>query len=1422
MFILFKLLFVLVPLLGLLTTSQTLGKSPTYRLELTQRYLPEDRSCSGKIDLVVCIDASGSVNDDEWTQQADFVKGYVDVFSGNHADTTCDKPSGHAINAGDGCGDFEGENGLKISIMNFASGNIVNIGLSTDYQAIKLATLRTENGETNTHKCLLAAEDKLRDPSQGARNGAAKIILLLTDGTPTSDSDATAAANAAKAAGTLIIGVGVGTGHCYGKGVCTPTPLTPKGCCSGDDNTIMKMVSPPSSDYYIRIGGDFSDLKSKLQSITDLSCPRDCTGAWGDWSICSQTTGTRTRSYVVNTIAQDNGKPCPNDETENCDIDCEYTFSGQFVPTSCTVDTEQIQTVTITVPSKNNGQACPEDKKRDCTICKYDWSEWNECDSTTGRHTRSPIIAAQPVNGGTVCPNEEEQSCPVPCQYTWGDWSECDQQTGTRKRDPIVTVQPLNSGTACPPTESGPCDIDCEFTWGTWTPLSCTADTEATQPAIITMQPQQSGQVCPEDKKRDCTICKYDWSEWNECDLTTGRQTRSPIIAAQPVNGGTVCPNEEERGCAVPCQFTWGNWICNKNTGKKSRSPIITAQPFVGWNGVAGEACPIAEEEDCPADCEGSWLCWSKCSTLNYLLPSFTRKRDFEITITPRNGGLECPTRQTEACLPDVCYSAESSSPSFGTKIMGMVPFRTLPPNHPGFTRTDCGGPITDVSSWIPAVDTTTPATCTGPSLWYALDTSTGNTKNEMAKGKDGIGQLFFLQDSDGRLHFGMLIGAPSSTASSGYYSADYTLRFEVNKFGNYLPIGWEVQNDVPVVTTSMCNAKNGKDCYSYDTPSEKAKVTWNWKTMTNAGGVLGPLQAYDFCIKMSAGDVSGVDSYEFASDDSLLLGGSGNGYKRSITFNSEAFDYDLKICPYECKRTHECADIGDDVWDNTKSNVGGTGGGTGTGGTTSGTTTSGTGSSSTSSTAGTTSGSSGSSTGATGSGSSTDSGGSAGSGGSSSTGSGDSTTSTTTGTTSGSSSGSSTGSTGSGGSTTTSTAGTTSGGSGDSTTSTTGTTSGGSGDPTTSGSSSGSSTGSTGSGGSTTSGGEGSASGGEGTTTSGTSSGSGSGSGAGTSTTGSETSTGSGVIVTPATCSTGKVNAAGDGCAPTCSTGEVNTAGDACAPSCTTGAVNAAGDGCASSCTTGAVNAAGNGCTDPDATFDKPGTFETPGEYTPPGEFTHAKDADGNDVTNTGGDTNKDGNAAVLWGVIGGACFLLLVAALLLIQHRRKKPSSTSTKNLPKGWEMFVDPASGYPCYVDPKGDTHWDLPSATGGIEMQSLDFDSTHCENPMRKAKKNHHSRNSTQLPDGWDKDTTGEGDRFYIERESGLTTWDAPKGSTGGSTGVAVAMTGSNNELAIPIADGSSLPKGWTEHVTEDGDTMYYNEELDETRWDMPNS
>ena len=648
-----------------------------------------------------------------------------------------------------------------------------------------------------------------------------------------------------------------------------------------------------------------------------------------------------------------------------------------------------------------------------------------------------------------------------------------------------------------------------------------------------------------------------------------------------------------------------------------------------------------------------------------------------------------------------MCWTAESTEPSFGPRKDGMKPFSTLPPNHPAFTRTDCTAPLktstqctADSASspncaWIPKVDSAATSTnehCTGPKLFYALDPSgSGRTMNPLVpvgNTKQGVSQIMLMQDSDAQLYFGIMNGGPSQNALGGQNpgaTADIEIEFTGINSQNQ-GVDWGVQNDPSLQPTNCKSSKGtGNDCYTWDAVSKKGKAEWAWKDGKTSGGMIGPLPSYDFCAILKRGDVKGIDTYEFSSsfnDVSKEAVGSGsapyivttdNTYVNRYPFNDAALDYNVKICTYQCALGPPYR-VGIDP----------IGTGQGTSGPTAGTTTGGT-------------------------------------------------TSTTSGGTS------------SGGSTTTN----------------------GGGSTTTNG-------GSSSSGGGSTS--DGSTSDGSG---SGTSSGTSSGSGEGTSTSGSGTSTGGGVIVTPATCSTGKVNAAGDGCAPTCSTGEVNAAGDACAPSCTTGAVNAAGDGCAPSCTTGAVNAAANGCTDPDATFDKPGTFETPGQYTPPGEFTPAEDSAGNDVSNNGGNDGDDSiDSTTNYFIYGGIIiFVLLIVIVVLVVNRRRKRSSSSSqrynaKNNLDPLELEIgtintsNPAAVAIELQTPVADDSEVWVDHFDPATKRTFYFNRLTGETTWEKKTKTHARAKSSLMPEGWEKHVT-DGNIYYANRKTGMSTWEKPK-------------------------------------------------------------
>ena len=141
---------------------------------------------------------------------------------------------------------------------------------------------------------------------------------------------------------------------------------------------------------------------------------------------------------------------------------------------------------------------------------------------------------------------------------------------------------------------------------------------------------------------------------------------------------------------------------------------------------------------------------------------------------------------------------------------------------------------------------------------------------------------------------------------------------------------------------------------------------------------------------------------------------------------------------------------------------------------------------------------------------------------------------------------------------------------------------------------------------------------------------------------------------------------------------------------------------------------------------------------------------------------------------------------------------SSGSSSGLPPGWTQFVDEGSGYPCYVnDVTGATQWELPVVT---EMT----------NPMGRSSSSHssHERSETVLPPGWGKDKDGNNMKFYYG-PTGEVSWDAPPGSTGGSSGVDAA----------DAAGSDCLPDGWGTDYDADG-TQYWYGPNEETSWHPP--
>ena len=63
--------------------------------------------------------------------------------------------------------------------------------------------------------------------------------------------------------------------------------------------------------------------------------------------------------------------------------------------------------------------------------------------------------------------------------------------------------------------------------------------------------------------------------------------------------------------------------------------------------------------------------------------------------------------------------------------------------------------------------------------------------------------------------------------------------------------------------------------------------------------------------------------------------------------------------------------------------------------------------------------------------------------------------------------------------------------------------------------------------------------------------------------------------------------------------------------------------------------------------------------------------------------------------------------------------------------------------------------------------------------------HHSRDETRVPEGWDKYFTEDGERYYAEHATGVSSWEAPAGATGGSTGRPHRNAGEGAEPEIGV-------------------------------------
>eukprot|EP00946_MAST-07B_sp_MAST-7B-sp1_P005394 g5394.t1 len=187
-----------------------------------------------------------------------------------------------------------------------------------------------------------------------------------------------------------------------------------------------------------------------------------------------------------------------------------------------------------------------------------------------------------------------------------------------------------------------------------------------------------------------------------------------------------------------------------------------------------------------------------------------------------------------------------------------------------------------------------------------------------------------------------------------------------------------------------------------------------------------------------------------------------------------------------------------------------------------------------------------------------------------------------------------------------------------------------------------------------------------------------------------------------------------------------------------------------------------------------------------------------------------------IIAGASAGCCLLTVFAVVFLRKRKQKYNQMKKSQKLPPGWVEFLDEVSGHPCYMNEEtGETQWEHPGYGKDVEMSA--FENPMRENGLGDSQKPNHGRNVTQLPAGWSGEYTEEGDKYYVNEQSGDSSWEAPPGSKGGSTGIPIdddTTTGNHGRTQ------TQLPAGWSGEYTEAGEKYYVDENSGETSWDAP--
>ncbi|XP_070204098.1 cartilage matrix protein-like isoform X2 [Littorina saxatilis] len=198
---------------------------------------------SKKADVVFVLDKSSSITSGPFRTQLNFVSDVMTIFN-------IEKDHTH------------------VSVVTFDYGPKIEFGLTTYYSKSKVrkAILDIEYtaGSTNTFLALELVAKHVLTPEGGAREGVARVVIVVTDGQSSDPGKTKAWADTLKKGGAYVFSIGVGN--------------------STDEEELVSIGSEPARDFVFKVNG-----YNALNTIQDILAYRACEVPSGDlFARCQQ------------------------------------------------------------------------------------------------------------------------------------------------------------------------------------------------------------------------------------------------------------------------------------------------------------------------------------------------------------------------------------------------------------------------------------------------------------------------------------------------------------------------------------------------------------------------------------------------------------------------------------------------------------------------------------------------------------------------------------------------------------------------------------------------------------------------------------------------------------------------------------------------------------------------------------------------------------------------------------------------------------------------------------------------------------------------------------------------------------------------------------------------------------------------------